>query len=180
VAAIALLSIFLPLSSFASSSASTSISTCSSKQVTIALEAPAGIYAFAGNEGFAFLVVNVSHAACSIKGYPKLQFFPASYKGVSNIVDPTGAGQVFVKVPQRNVVIDPGATASFGLNYVDAANQGDPNGGPCLTRYVSVRLPVDPHQYSVAHSVAITLNFCFAGFTFGVTAIQQGPLPKTI
>jgi hypothetical protein len=70
------------------------------------------------------------------------------------VVGDNGGGGVFVTVPPRKVVIEPGATASFGLNYVDAANQGDPSGGPCLTQSVSARLPVRPHPYSVPHTVA--------------------------
>ncbi len=180
VSAFVILTLLFPLATSTPSLASTSVRSCSAKQVTVALESPAAIYAFAANEGFAFLVVNVSHTACSIKGYPKLQFLPASYEGKADVVATTGVGQVFVRVPPRNVVIEPGATASFGLNYVDAANQEDPGGGPCLTRSVSVRLPVSPHHYSAPRTVAITLNFCFAGFRFGVTSIQHGPLPETI
>jgi hypothetical protein len=172
-------SVLVPLVTSDLSSASSTIPTCSTSQVTIALEAPSGIYADAGNEGFAFLIVNVSHDACHLKGYPKLKFFPASYQGKSNVVNQNGGGEVFVAMPPRAVVIEPGATASFGLNYVDAANQGDPNGGPCVTQSVTAWLPTSPHPYSVPRTVAISLNFCFANFRFGVTAIQTGPLPKT-
>jgi len=169
----------VPLTQPTIASASTLIPACSTSQITVAVEADSGAYSAAGNHGAAFVVVNVSRAACSLEGYPKLQFFPSSYKGKSIKVTDNGGGEIFVTVRPRLVVIKPGATASFGLNYGDAYNQGDPNAGPCMTQSVAASLPVRPHPYSVPFTVSMNLNFCFAGFHFGVTSIQHGPLPKT-
>jgi hypothetical protein len=170
---------FLPLFESAAASSATSISTCSTEQITVAVEADSGAYSAAGNHGVAFAIINVGHAACSLKGYPKLQFYRSSYKGKSIGVTDNGGGEIFAKVPSRRIVIEPGATASFGINYGDAYNQGDPNGGPCMTQSVTASLPVQPHPYSVPFTVPLNLNFCFTDFHFGVTSIQLGPIPKT-
>ncbi len=153
--------------------------TCAGGQITVAVEAESGAYAAAGNQGVAYLIVNVSHRACTLRGYPKVSFYPSSYRGTPIRVTRNGGSQIFATVPPRVVVIEPGATASFGLGYGDAANQGDPNGGPCLTRGVSVWLPVHPDPYTMGYATTLNVNFCFAGFHFGVTSIQGGPLPKT-
>jgi len=157
--------------------ASTAISTCSSSQLTVAAYS-SGAYSAAGNHGIAFLIVNISKRACSIEGYPKLQLYPSSYRGKSTKVTDNGWGEIFVTVPPRLVVIEPGATASFGLNYTDASNQGDPNAGPCMTHSATAWLPVRPHPYSVPFTTAVNINFCWANFHLGVTSIQHGPIPK--
>lgn len=164
-------------SSIASSAAAPP--TCSESQITVALEAGSGAYSAAGNEGFAFSIINVSHETCALEGYPELTFYPTSYKGKSIKVTNNGAGEIFPTVRPRRVIIEPAATASFGLNYGDAYNQSDPNGGACLTAIVTTKLPVKTHPYSVGFTLPLTVNFCYAGFHFGVTSIQQGPLPKT-
>ena len=159
--------------------ATTAISTCSSNQLTITTDRGSGAYSAAGNQGVAFIIVNTSERACSLRGYPKLRFFPSSYKGKSTKVTHNGWGSIFVTVPPRLVVVKPGATASFGLNYGDAYNQGnDPNAGLCMTQSATAWLPVRPHPYSVPFTTAVNINFCFAGFHFGVTSIQRGPVPK--
>jgi hypothetical protein len=158
--------------------ASTAISTCSSNQLTVTADPGTGAYSAAGNEGVAFLIVNMSHWACTLKGYPKLRLYPSTYKGEPTTVGENHGSQIFATVRPRLVVIEPGATASFGLGYGDAYNQGDPNAGPCMTQSATTWLPVRPHPYSVPFRTAVDINFCFAGFHFGVTSIQRGPLPK--
>lgn len=182
-AAIGLLPLFsstgiLTLTESSAALASTAIPTCSSSQLTIAADSGAGAYSAAGNQGVAFLIVNISKRACTLQGYPKFRFSPSSYKGTSTQVSDNGGGQIFVTVAPRLVVIKPGATASFGLNYGDAYNQSDPNAGPCMTQSATAWLPVRPHPYSVPFTTAVNINFCFAGFHFGVTSIQRGPVPK--
>jgi Protein of unknown function (DUF4232) len=169
---------YLPRSALVASSAAVT-PTCSENQITVALEADSGAYSAAGNQGFAFSVINVSHEACALEGYPKLTFFPSSYKGKSIKVTNNGAGEIFSTVRPRRVIIEPAATASFGINYGDAYDQGDPDGGSCLTVSVTTKLPVKTHPYSVGFTLPLRVNFCFAGFHFGVTSIQHGPLPKT-
>jgi hypothetical protein len=177
IAAVAL----LPISAHIASSAAAKTPTCTINQIRVALEADSGAYAAAGNEGNAFALINVSHAACSLEGYPKLEFFPSSYKGKSIRVTDNGGGEIFPAVPPRRVIIEPGATASYGINYGDAYNQSDAYSvGACMTQSVRARFPVLPHPYSVSQLVPFTVNFCFTNFHFGVTSIQRGPLPKTI
>jgi hypothetical protein len=171
--------VLLPLSLSVNTSAAAVTPICSTNQITVAVEALSGAYSAAGNHGVAFAVINVSHSACSLEGYPKLQFYPSTYKGKSVKVTENGGGQIFAAVSPRRVVIEPGATASYGINYGDAYNQGDPNAGPCMTQSVAALFPVRSHPYSVAFSVPLNLNFCFTNFHFGVTSIQSGPLPKT-
>jgi hypothetical protein len=156
----------------------TAIPTCSSSQLTVATDNGAGAYSAAGNQGLAFLIVNISHRTCSLEGYPKLRIYPSIYKGRSTKVTENGGGQIFVAAAPRLVVIEPGATASFGLNWGDAYNQGDPYAGPCMTQSATALLPVRPHPYSVPFNTTVNINFCFADFHFGVTSIQRGPVPK--
>ncbi len=166
------------LSTAVTSSAVSPTPTCSFSQIRVALET--GAYAATGNEGYAVALINVSHAACSLEGYPNLSFYPSSYKGKSVHVTHNGGGEIFAAVTPRRVIVQPGATASFGINYADAYNQGNPFNGPaCETLSANVRLPVTPHRYSIPQSVDLKVNFCFTNFHFGVTSIQRGPLPKT-
>lgn len=169
----------VPITAPITSSASTSISTCSYNDLRIAEDSASGAYSALGNQGVAFMIVNVSHAACSLKGYPRLRLFPTSYKGKANTVTDNGGSQIFANVRPREIVIKPASTASFGLNFGDAYNQGDPNNGACDTESVTTSLPVKPHPYSAPYTNSLRVNFCFANFKFGVTSIQNGPLPKT-
>lgn len=172
--------VILPLSPDVTSSAATRTPTCSFNQIRIALETDSGAYAAAGNEGYAVALINVSHAACGLEGYPKLSFYPSSFKGKSIRVTHNGGGEIFSAVAPRRVILQSGATASFGINFTDAYNQGDPFNGPaCKTQSATATLPVAPHPYSIPQTVALTVNFCFTNFHFGVTSIEQGPLPKT-
>jgi len=167
----------ITLSESTAALASTAISTCSSSQLTVA-QYSSGAFSAAGNQGVAFLIVNISKRACSLEGYPKLQLHPSTYKGKSTKVTDNGWGQIFVTVLPRLVVVEPGATASFGLNYTDATNQADPNAGPCMTQSATTWLPVRPHPYSVPFNTVVNINFCWANFHLGVTSIQHGPIPK--
>ena len=171
--------VLLPLSRSVDASGSPETPRCSSSQVNVAVEAASGAYSAAGNHGVAFVVINVSHAACSLEGYPKLHLYPSTYKDRSVKVTDNGGGQIFAAVAPRRVIIEPGATASYGINFGDAYNQGDPNAGPCMTQNVTSLLPVRSHPYSVPFTVPLDVNFCFANFRFGVTSIQPGPLPRT-
>jgi hypothetical protein len=169
----------LSLSLAVTASATPVTPTCLTNQIRIALET-GGEYAAAGNEGDAIALINVSHAPCSLEGYPKLRFYPSSYKGKSVRVTHNGGGEIFAAVAPRRAILQPGATGSFGINYTDAYNQGDPYNGPaCKTQSVTATLPVSPDPYSVPQAASLSVNFCFTNFHFGVTSIQQGPLPKT-
>ena len=136
--------------------------TCSPNQITVAVEADSGAYSAAGNHAVPFAIINVGHAACSLEGYPKLQFYPSYYRGKSVKVTDNGGGQIFATVPPRRIVIEPGATASFGINYGDAYNQGDPNGAPCMTQSVTALLPVQPSVLSAIHC-SLESKFLFYG-----------------
>ena len=153
------------------------VPTCSFSQLGVGVLSDVGPNAAAGNDGLPFEIVNRGSTSCSLKGYPKLIFSPSAYKGNINRVI-HGGGQIFASVKPRLVVIQPGATASFGVDYVDAADQQDPNGAPCLTNFVLVSLPVRTHPYVQRFLVEQTINFCYAGFDFAVTAIQHGPIPR--
>lgn len=158
-------------------SASTVIPTCSYSQLEVAVANDSGAYHAAGNEGIPFLIANRSNSACSLKGYPRLRVYPSTYKK-STVKVVNGGGMIFVTVKPRLVVLRPGATASFGLDYGDAYDQQDPNRALCTTQNMYVSLPVRSHPYSQAFNTTANLNFCFAGFKFDVTSIQSGPVPR--
>jgi hypothetical protein len=157
--------------------AATTVPTCSFSQLGAAVLSDVGPNAAAGNDGLPFEIVNRGSTSCSLKGYPRLVFSPSAHGGrTTRVLD--GGGQIFAPVKPRLVVIQPGATASFGVDYVDADDQQDPNGGPCLTNYVLISLPVRLHPYVQRFLVEQTVNFCYAGFDFSVTSIQHRPIPK--
>jgi Protein of unknown function (DUF4232) len=149
--------------------------TCSYRQLELAVAWGPG--AAAGNLGIPFLIANTSRSACSLQGYPKLSFVPDKYQNRTlRVVH--GGGMIFPRVNPRLVVIKPGAVASFGVNYGDASNQQDPNGGRCQAQYVYVTLPVRNNTYDQTFEAIVNFNFCFTAFQVSVTSIQPGPLPK--
>jgi hypothetical protein len=158
-------------------SASATIPTCTSNQLTVAVESDSGAYSAAGNHGFPFLIVNTSRSSCGLTGFPRISFSPPRYKG-RTVKVVNGGGMIFVAVKAHTIVLRPGYTASFGVDYGIAYDQQDPSDGPCLTRSATVTLPVRPHQYSVPFNMALEFNFCFAGFSVTVTSIQSGPIPR--
>ena len=83
---------------------------------------------------------------------------------------------IYASVKPNLIVIKPGADASFGLNYVDALNQQDSNGPSCTAEFIYVTLPVRGVVQN--YETTVNFNFCFSGFSVGVTSIQSGPVPK--
>lgn len=151
---------------------------CSVSQLTMSTFNGRGAYSAAGNQAEAFIFHNISRRACSLKGYPKFRFVPDTFKTRSTKITHNG-GQIFVAVPPRLVVIKPSGSASFGLSYGDAYNQSPIyNDVSCMTKTAWVWLPVQPHPYSIAFIAQLKINFCFAGFEFGITSIQSGQVPK--
>lgn len=159
----------------ASASQSKSVPSCLNTQleVAVAWAAPPA----AGNNGIPFIIANDSKVACSIVGYPRLSFVPDSYKGRSITVI-KGGGMIFRRAKPRLVIVEPDGTASFGLDYGDAANQQDPAGAPCLVQNVYVTLPVRYGSFPQNYETTAIFNFCFTNFRVSVTSIQPGPLPK--
>jgi hypothetical protein len=153
------------------------IPTCSTSQVEVAVANDSGAYAAAGNHGLPFIIINTSKTTCTLMGYPRISFSPDRYKG-RTVKTVDGGAMIFVPVKARVVVLRPGYTASFGVDYGDAYDQQDPSSGPCETHGATVLLPVRPHPYSVPFNVALEFNFCYAGFSVTVTSIQSGPIPK--
>ncbi len=152
-----------------------SVPKCSFRQLEFAVAWGPG--AAAGSDGIPFIIANTSRTSCSLEGYPKLSFLPDKYQSRTlRVVH--GGGMIFPRVKTRLVVINPGADASFGVNYGDAANQNDPSGAACEVRYVYVTLPVRTDTYNQNFEGSVDFNFCFTGFLVSETAIQSGPLPK--
>jgi hypothetical protein len=166
----------VPLAS-SPASANVDLYLCSSDQLAVAIASPSGAYFAAGNVGIPFIIVNISTQACVIGGYPRLEAYPASYKH-HKVTFTRGGGMIFLPVRPRNVVLEPGSTASFGVDYGDAYNQGDPNAGACLLKEIKVFLPTQPHPYSQPFSTNVNVNFCYANFHYTVTSIQGGPIAK--
>jgi hypothetical protein len=159
-----------PSAAYASSAARV----CSNTQLEVAVAESPG--AAAGHIGIPFIIANIGKTACTLKGYPKLGI-AYSYKKRSVKVD-DGGGMVFVAVKPRVVTLQPGSDASFGFNYVDAADQQDPNGAACTAQDVEISLPVRNPQFATNFELPLTFNFCYSGFEVAVTSIQAGPLPK--
>ena len=149
--------------------------TCRNNQLEVAVGFGPG--AALGNVGIPFIIVNISGSDCTLKGYPKLAFVPASYKKTSIKVT-SGGGMIYGSVKPRLVVIKPDATASFGLDFTNAAGQQDPLAGPCMLQNVYVKLPARTATLPKTHETTVNFNFCHSNFRVDVTSIQAGPLPK--
>ena len=149
--------------------------TCRNNQLEVAVGFGPG--AALGNVGIPFIIVNISGSDCTLKGYPKLAFVPASYKKTSIKVT-SGGGMIYGPVKPRLVVIKPGATASFGLDFVNGAGQQDPLAGPCMVQNVYVKLPARTATLPKTHETTVNFNFCHSNFRVDVTSFQAGPLPK--
>jgi hypothetical protein len=173
------LAIVLPIVAFVimpeTATASSVPPTCRNNQLEVAVGFGPG--PAAGNAGIPFIIVNVSGSDCTLKGYPKLAFVPASYKKTSIKVT-RGGGMIYGPVKPRLVVIKPGATASFGLDFVNAANQQDPLAGLCMVQNMYVTLPARTATLPKTHETTVNFNFCHSNFRVDVTSIQAGPLPK--
>ena len=153
------------------------VPTCSYHQLEVAALAPTGADYAAGNVGIPFIIANTSKSACTLVGYPHLHLSPSTYKK-STVKVVNGGGMIFISVPARTVVIKPGATASFGLDFGDAYDQTDPSGSSCTTQRATVTLPVRSQRYALGFDTNVNFNFCFAGFKVFVTSIQAGPVPR--
>jgi hypothetical protein len=157
--------------------ASPVIRTCAYGQLDVVTASPSGAYVAAGNNGIPFYIVNISHSACSLYGYPRISFSPQSFRGKTlRVVH--GGGMIFVAVKPHVVVLEPGYTASFAIDFTDAVNQQDPSGPACMTKTATVFLPVLKSNYQYSYRPNVSFNFCFTGFGVALTPIQAGPIPK--
>lgn len=179
LATIVLVASLVPIALIDGSPASANVDShfCAASQLAVAITSSSGANFAAGNVGIPFVIVNTSKDQCVLEGYPRLVAFPSSYRH-HKVRFTNGGGMIFVAVKARPVIIPAGATASFGVDYGDAYNQGDPNGGPCLLKRMTVYLPTESHPYAIPFSANVELNFCYTGFQFEVTAIQSGPTAK--
>lgn len=151
--------------------------TCSYGQLDVVTGSRSGAYYAAGNVGIAFYIVNISRSACSLEGFPRISFSPQSFNRRSlRVVH--GGGTIFTAVKPRAILLNPGYTASFGINFGDAYNQQDPNGSTCTTKIANVLLPVRNNPWAFGYHPDVSFNFCFAGFRVTLTPIQSGPIPK--
>lgn len=149
--------------------------TCSAHQLAPALVWGPG--AAAGNIGVPFLIVNTSRTSCAPEGYPTVTFSPSSYKG-KTVVAVHGGGMMYAAVKARRVVLQPDGIASFGLNYIDAANQQDPTGAACTALYAYVTLPVRRDVSDQNFQTTTNFDYCFSALEITTTALQPRPLPK--
>jgi hypothetical protein len=157
--------------------ASSVIRNCSYGQLDVVTASQSGAYVAAGNIGIPFYIVNISHSACSLYGYPRISFSPQSFRGKTlRVVH--GGGMIFVAVKPHVVILEPGYTASFAIDFTDAVNQQDPSGPACMTKTATVLLPVLKSHYEFSYRPNVSFNFCFTGFGVALTPIQAGPIPK--
>jgi len=172
----------MTLTSLVASSTSVAIAspatrTCAYGQLDVVTASPSGAYVAAGNIGIPFYIVNISRSACSLYGYPRISFSPQTFHGKTLKVG-HGDGMIFVAVKPHVVVLEPGYTASFAIDFTDAVNQQDPSGSACMTKTATVLLPVAKNQFESSYRPNVSFNFCFTGFGVALTPIQGGPIPK--
>jgi hypothetical protein len=96
----------------------------------------------AGSIGQTVHFTNVSHATCTLEGYPGMLMLNAAGKPLATEVH-RGASVTVAPLPVRLVILEPGHEASFNLGYADATGYGNEK---CPT---SARVEVTPpNDYS--------------------------------
>jgi hypothetical protein len=154
--------------------AGVSISRCAFGKLEVASAWGPG--AAAGSFGLPFVVVNTSHSACYLDGFPKISV--VTEKPSAHRITVTHSPRIFFAIVKpRRVNIPAGGVASFGVSGVDALNQSSGNGASCTAAYFYTELPDGSSQ---SYENIEDINICFSGFKLVVTAIEAGPFPKQI
>jgi hypothetical protein len=162
------------ITSLTTASASTTVRTCSYRQLEVGVAWGPG--AAAGHIGIPFIIANTSKSTCSLEGFPKLNFGSAWHGKSIKVVN--GGSMIYPSVKPRLILIRPGRDASFGIDFGDASNQGDPYGAACSTSFVYITLPVRTDTFDQNFETPINFNFCYADFEVYLTSIQAGPMPR--
>jgi hypothetical protein len=103
--------------------------------------------AAAGSIGQVVHFTNVSHATCTLDGYPGLQMLGAAGKPIATEVH-RGSSVTVQALPVRLVNLLPGRVASFNLGYSDGTGFGNEK-CPTSTR-VEITPPNDYSHFTIA------------------------------
>lgn len=159
----------------------TSVPTCSS---SVLILHPGFTQGAAGNEGTPIVITNHGTSSCSLSGFPVVVAHTetSSPRPVAFVHRPRS--QIYRSILPRTVVLPPKSTASFGISYVDAADQQYGSGARCQMNAIKVRFAqVTPVRvFSVplvanGHDGHGPINSCWAGFILGLTPIVRGSTP---
>ena len=157
--------------------ASPSIPKCFMSQLKMTADEGGGAYSAAGNQGVAFIFLNMGNTACTLKGYPKFLLEPSSFRR-RTIKITRGGGGIFADTSPQLVVLQPNADASFGIDYGDAYNQSSTySHASCMTQIARAWVGVQARPYPIPLTAALRINFCFANFRFSVTPLERGRTP---
>lgn len=155
-------------------SANSPTHTCTFNDLEVA--AAWGPGGFAGTEATPFLIANVSHRACTLKGFPSVHF----YAGLPHPVKMTVLhkwGQIFAEPKPRLVSIAPGGVASFGLSYSDGFLPKSDLAKDCDVNTVYVTLPV-AYDSTQSYEDNVDFDICQSNHEVSVTPIEEGPVPR--
>jgi hypothetical protein len=165
----------------ASASAAATAPVCSAPALTIA---KGFIQAAAGNLGFPVIITNHGSTACSLDGFPSVTAHTEARSPHPVTFVHFSRSQIYVTAKARLVLVPPRGTASFGVSSSDAYDQQYGEGPRCLMNSITVHLPrVAPLARDTlslrkdGDGFGGDVNFCFAGFEFGLTPIVKGSHP---
>lgn len=155
------------------------IPSCTTSNLSLAV---GPMQAAAGNVAMPIVITNRGAVACSLYGYPTLSLVTKATIPRPLKVSHLPQSQIYRSVTPQHIVIAPHHVASFGISYVDGANQQYGNRPGCLVVALRVTLPaLRPSTTFVLRGTwgqYGLFNICFTRFTVGVTPLQLGSTPR--
>ena len=174
----------LALTSTGSVAGAATLPVCSASQLSISVGLGGGA---AGNLGFPVIITNHGANSCSLDGFAIVTAHTDAMSPRPVTFVHTSRSQIYATAKAKRVVIAPGATASFGVSYVDALDQQYGEAARCVMDSITVRLPgvaplTDATITFATHKRTYEghINSCWAGFKFGLTPIVKGVRPPHI
>jgi hypothetical protein len=139
---------------------------CAGSQLEVALALGPGA---AGVGSDVVLIANIGNRTCRITGYPLLHFDSAS-----SAVLPVSVGHgttMFKNVRPKDIQLQPGRSASFGIGFVLMFNSKSDTRDKCIVKTAFVALDRDTYE------IPLSLDVCRSQMRVGITAIESGPYP---
>lgn len=130
----------------------------------------------AGNIGVPFLIANTGKKACTIEGFPTLDFY-SNGKHVKTTVQHKRS-EIYAEPKPTLVTIGPDSVATFALTYTDGYAVAH-NTAACNVNSIQISLPTinpDHERYGASFS----FNVCQSNHDVSTTPIELGPIPEHV
>ena len=139
---------------------------CAGSQLEVALAMGPGA---AGVGSDVVVIANIGSRTCRINGYPLLHFDSAT-----SVVLPVSVGHrttMFKNARPKDIQLQPGRSASFGIGFVLMFNPKSDAPNKCIVTTAFVALDRDTYE------IPLSLDVCRSQMHVGITAIESGPYP---